>query len=215
MPTLSDLRTRAKQRADMVGSDFISDTEWNQYISDSYGALYDLLVGKFEDYYLSDPYSFTVAAGSDSASLPADFLKLKGVDYSDGGTWREVKRFNFNERNVEAGFARYRLYGSTILFAPSSQAPGSYRLWYIPRAAVLSNDADTVDCYGWEVWIEVDAARKALIKEESDTSGLERELATIAQRIETAARDRDVGEPGRITDVTTNDFLSNFDRRLF
>ena len=50
----------------------------------------------------------------------------------------------------------------------------------------------------------VDAAIKALIKEESDTSALERDKAAITARIESAAENRDAAKPQRVADVQSS-----------
>jgi len=51
--TLSQLRTRCKQQADMENSTFISDTELNNYINESIEELRDILIKNFgEDYYV-------------------------------------------------------------------------------------------------------------------------------------------------------------------
>ncbi len=54
---------------------------------------------------------------------------------------------------------------------------------------------------GWLAWVYLDAARKALIKEESDTSAVERELAKLDERIGKLASNRDVSAPSSVVDV--------------
>ena len=53
--TLGQVRLFAQQRADRVNSQFVTTTEWNSYINQSYFELYDLLVTVYEDYYLAPP----------------------------------------------------------------------------------------------------------------------------------------------------------------
>ena len=57
---------------------------------------------------------------------------------------------------------------------------------------------------GWEEWVVVDSAIKALTKEESDTSQLEREAARIWAQISLAAANRDSGQSKRVVDVSYN-----------
>ncbi len=54
---------------------------------------------------------------------------------------------------------------------------------------------------GWLAWVYLDAARKALIKEDSDTAAVERELATLNARIEKMAARRDMTGPSSVVDV--------------
>lgn len=208
--TLSQLRTRCRERADMENSEFISDSELNSYINGSFAELYDLLVSKFEDYYTTST-TFTIASGN-TESLPSDFYKLRGVDFKiDANNWITVRKFNFAERNVLNNSLRrvgnrqlqYRIVGSTLYIEPEDNAPGDYKLWYTPIYTPLSSDSDTVDgVNGWEEYIVIDAAIKMLAKEESSTTGLEREKAAMTRRIEAMAQNRDSGEPESITDTS-------------
>lgn len=216
MLTVADLRTLARQRADMVNSNFVTSTEWVSYINFSYKELYDILVAKFEDYY-STQYLFTVSNGLSTAPLPADFYKMRGMDRALGtGEYFTIRPFTFEDRNNRRRAAlyrglypsiRYRILGNNLLFTPDDAANGDYRLWYIPRASDLVLDTDTVDgVNGWEDYIVVDAAIKALTKEESDTQVLMMQKESLMKRIEDMAQNRDAGEPERVTDISASGY---------
>lgn len=218
---LSTLRTRARQRADMEDSEFVTDSELNTYINSSYKELYDLLVSKIEQWFVSDPVEFTLSTSdAGKKALASDFYKLEGVDQSIGGRWREVRPFNFNARNRQGlvdrlhGFhttVRYRVVGSDLRFSPADMATGTFRYWYTPIATEMSDDADTMDgVNGWEEYVIVDAARKMLIKEESDISAVMAELASLTNRIEVMAQNRDVANPQQIQDVYEDDNINPF-----
>lgn len=211
--TVSSILSAARQRSDMVGSQFVTDAEWISYINYSYKELYDILVSKFEDYYTKEPaYTFTLATGN-SVALPNDFYKMRGLDRAVSGTeYYTIHPYTFEERNnrrratVFRGLypnIRYRIYGGKIYFTPDDAANGDYRLWYIPLASTLTATTDTVDgVNGWEEYIIVDTCIKALTKEESDVSVFAMQKASLLKRIEEMAANRDVGETQRITDVT-------------
>jgi hypothetical protein len=220
--TLANLRTRAKQRADMSDSEFIEDAEWLNYINASYAHFYDFLVGKFEDWYVQDPLSFTIADGESTYSLPSDFYKLLGVDRNiSGDDYVALRPFSFMDRNkrrsadIHRGIyphVSYRILGSELRFNPADQASGTYRLWYVPKYTDLSADSDTIDgVNGWEEWIVLDVARKALMKEESDITAVVMELRDLEKRILEMAQNRNVGDTDRIQDVT----ISGYDDPLF
>lgn len=213
--TASDLKLRARQRADMENSEFVTDSELLFYINNSYAELYDILVSKFEDYYVKNPpYEFAITGSDYSAPLPDDFYKLRGVDRaaSGSGDWYTIHPFQFEQRNDNRSRfiyralypdARYRIYGNQIIIVPNDFAVGSYRLWYVPKFTQLVLDTDTVDgVNGWEEYIVIDAAIKCLTKEESDTSALTNMKAMLMERINRMAANRDVGSPERITDTT-------------
>jgi len=207
--TLTQFRTRVRERANMEGSQFVTDTELTGYINSSASELYDLLVSRFADYYLSDT-AVTVTTGS-SIPLPVNFYKLRGLDLDlGGGDYQTLRQFNFNERNkatddlrvLQRGVSqlRYRVQGNTISLTPADQATNRYRIWFVPLMPLLVANADSFDgVNGWEEYVVVDAAIKCLQKEESSTTDLERQKGALIKRIEAMAADRDAGEPQRLT----------------
>lgn len=214
--TLLQLRTAARQRADMVNSTFISDAELTSYVNQSAYELYDLLVEKYgDDYFVKLPApTYTTDGVSTTFTLPADFYKLIGVDLavSMPDWWVTLKPFEMAERNRFAlrnfqsfyGLSnlRYKLAGNSIWFSPTPPAGQSYRLWYVPRWTELAADADTLDgVSGWTEYVVVDAAIKMMQKEESDVSALMVQKQALLKRIETAAANRDAGMPHTVSDT--------------
>lgn len=218
--TLAEIRTQARQRSDMEFSQFITDEELTSYVNASIAELYDILVSRFEDYYILDTTE-TVASGADTIPLPTGFYKLKGLDFDiGGGKYETVRPFQFVERNetFDPGFGtyprmRYRVLGTYIKLTPPEFAPGNYRVWYIPRFTPLANDTDTFDgINGWTEYVVVDCAIKMLNKEESDSGPFVQQKQKLLDRIEAMAADRDAGAPQTIVDMSTINFNQ---RRLF
>lgn len=209
--SLGAIRLAAQQRADMEGSEFISEEEWNSYINLSYYELYDLLVRTSEDYYITE-YEFT-SNGAEAYDLPSDFYKLKGLDVANtsGSTpWLTARPFMFNERNQLSnnGYNNvltpyYRIRADKIWIKPV-QSGRAMRLWYIPRLEPLVNDEDEADgVSGWLEYVIVDAAIKAMQKEESDVSVLMAQKQALIKRIEVTAPNRDTGFPARVIDTAS------------
>jgi hypothetical protein len=150
--SLPQLRTAARQRADMVYSQFVSEAELNSYINASYYELYDLLVQKYgNDYYMTQ-YSFQLQNGIVQYELPADFFKLLGVDLeisSGPDGYVSLRPFTLAERNrystanvqtwIGVTNLRYRLNGNTLWFTPSPQTGQTIRIWYVPRLRELTD----------------------------------------------------------------------------
>jgi len=215
--TLAEIKTQARERADMENSSFISDTELLSYVNLSYAELYDLLVSRFEDYYTMDT-TLVVASGASSVSLPADFYKLRGVDRSiSSNDWVAIPKFNFNNRNnrntnvsrlMSGQFnVAYRIVGNSLHLTPTDTAAGSYRLWYVPTYTKLVDSTDTVDgVNGWEEYIIVDVAIKMLAKEDSSVSHLMQQKQALIDRIESMAQNRDIDQPETISDVSALSF---------
>lgn len=216
--SLMEIRNRAKQHADMVGSRFVTDEEWNSNIVASYFELYDLLVTTFEEYYVASPYSITTD-GSTQYTLPADFYKLLGVDLGLGtgsAGWVTLKKFNFISRNqyvypsMPATLAgpfslQYRIVGNTIFMVPPPSSGSTIRLWYVPKLTQPIADTDILSgVSGWTEYVIVDAAIKGMVKEESDPSALMAQKMALLKRIEDSANNRDEGQAETISDVRSN-----------
>lgn len=218
--TLTQLIDAVRQRADMVNSQFCTDTELTSYINQSYFELYDLIVSRYGDnYYVQTPYIFTTDGVAFQYALPADFYKLLGLDLAlanSQDSFVTIHPFTFQDRNRYAvpnfqsfyGVTnlRYRLNGNNLWLTPVPAANQIMRMWYIPRLIPLAAPSDTADgISGWTEYIIVDAAMKALNKEESDVSVLVADKAGLIARIEAAAENRDAGAPPKVADVMYND----------
>lgn len=133
--TLTTVRTIARQRADMVNSQVITDAEWNSNINASAYELFDLLVTTYgEDYESSTnaPYTFTTDGTNERYALPDDFLKCLGAEVLINGQANgaiTLKTFARNERN------QFSLPGSPMIcgvVVPRYRIDGNY-IWLIPR----------------------------------------------------------------------------------
>lgn len=207
--TLAELRTRVRQRADMVDSDFVTDAELNTYIQQSYRKLYNLVVTTFSDWYVDDPVEFSITSGN-TFTLPATFYKLIAVDFKLNGKWIEVPRFNINERNRQtAGRFRifhptikYRLMNNKLRFIPTDDATGDYRYWAVSKPSVPTDDADTIEGEnGWDEFVVLDSAIKCLNKEETDATMLIMEQQQIKEDILINANSYDEGGSERVEDI--------------
>lgn len=214
--TVGTIKTRARQKADMVNSNYVTDAELLNYVNEAFFNFYDLITSSFEDYNLTGPSSFSISAGSNTYSLPSDFYKLVGVDRAldssatefyalDRYTWS--KRNRYTRSNYFSGtFSKklmYRITGGSLRVIPESDAPGNYQLWYIPLATALTSDSDTIERYnGFEEIIVIDAAIKMLNKEESDVNLLMLERQRQEMRLQKMLIDRDIANADRVEDVT-------------
>jgi hypothetical protein len=223
--SLGQLRLAAKQRADRVNSNFVTKTEWDSYINQSLFELYDLLVTAYGEEYFATYTSFTTDGTSARYALPdganhdgaEPFYKLLGVDLAispSNNAYVSVKKFNFIDRNKYIygnsnsalyGNAnmQYRAVGNYLEFIPTPSANQTVRLWYIPRMTMLLRDTDITPAgvSGWWEYVIVDAAIKALQKEESDVGILAAQKLMLQKRIEAAAMNRDAGQADTISDT--------------
>lgn len=210
--TLAQLKSQARDRADMTNSQFVSDSELVNYINGSIAELHDLLIAAYDnDYYITE-YTFNTVSGTDSYALPNDFYKLRGIDSKIGtDQWFTLQPFNFNERNSKNDLVaylaydnnfRYRIMGSEVVFSPVPQGIYSIKLWYIPVATKLTSDSDTLnDLNQFSEYVIVDAAIKMTNKEEADVSVLAAQKAELKRRIEVMAQNRNADKSESISDI--------------
>lgn len=206
--TRATLRTRAQRRADMENSQFLPDAEWDDLLDMGGAELHDIIVRTHEDYF-STTTSYPIVASQVQYTLPTDFLKLLQVDVIDATGYRSsVRRVMPHERNFYqkgAGNYGYRLFAGVLEMIPESpRGGGSIELRYVPQYMRFASDAATVNAMipeGWEEYIALYAAIRALIKQRVDAGGLMTLLGDIRTRIETTAMERDANEPGRVVDI--------------
>jgi len=219
LTTLQNLVDRVRQRADMTGSGFVSDAEVISYINVAMAEIHDVLVTKFEDYYVFST-TYTLPAAN-PGNLPDSFYKALGVDLDVGGITYRLKPYSFQERAMynSPGMVAsmitntlYNIQGSLIKFIPSPTVSGSATLYYVPEAQQFSTseseymaktvfDKAPAVAYGYEEYVVIDAAIKCLQKEESDVQVLLVQKQQQLERIEQAAGKRDAGESYAIGDV--------------
>jgi len=218
--TESDLRTRARRRADMENSTFVTDAEIQDYLNSSISELHDYMVKSYEDYFVSEQaYSVPIATGG--ANLPDDFYKALGVDYNSGGITSTLRAYSFSERNVyntpyavidRLAEPMYKVEGNKIKLIPNNSQSGSITLYYVPQATQFSSTVTEIENVipGFEEYVVVATAIRMLMKEESDVSALERERQQLASRIIRAITPRDVSGSFAIRDVRKGRFRDDF-----
>ena len=218
--TEADLRTRARRRADMENSTFVTDAEIQDYLNSSISELHDFMVKSYEDYFVSEQtYSVPIATGG--ANLPDDFYKALGVDYDSGGITSTLRAYSFTERNIyntpyavidRLAEPMYKVEGNKIKLIPNNSQSGSITLYYVPQATQFSSTVTEIENVipGYEEYVVVATAIRMLMKEESDVSALERERQQLASRIIRAISPRDASGSFAIRDVRKGRFRDDF-----
>lgn len=218
--TESDLRTRARRRADMENSTFVTDAEIQDYLNSSISELHDFMVKSYEDYFVSEQ-TYTAPLATGGENLPADFYKALGVDYNSGGITSTLRAYSFTERNIyntpyavidRLAEPMYKVEGNKIKLIPGNSQSGTITLYYVPQALQFSDTVSEVDNVipGFEEYVVVSTAIRMLMKEESDTKALELERQQLASRIIRAITPRDVSGSFAIRDVRKGRFRDDF-----
>lgn len=213
--TLLSLINSAKDRANMEKSTLITSDQWKEYVNKSKDALYDLLISAYSDEYYVKTELFNLSSGVPAYSLPLDFYKLITCSLKSGDQYLKLDKFSYQSRNRNDYFPyrtsmfnvrySYRISGEEIIIEPTPSSSDEIELVYIPVAVDLAADGDLLNGFnGFEEYIILDVAIKALRKEESDTAELERDLMRLIERLDRMADSRDIGSPAKITDLSKN-----------
>ena len=188
--TLSVLRTRCKQRADLENDGHISDAEWYTLLSEQVGELHELANECGMRYF--ETTATITATGASSYTLPTDHLATVRIWRSDTSGRRYPPLTEIQVQEDDAGLhgltgeaTHYAIIGQTIEFYPNPSS-GTYMHRYIPQPTDLGSagDSTSVDliCPAGEAFVVWGTAVKALAKSETDTR------VHMAER--EAARDR-------------------------
>jgi len=210
--TVAQLITRVRERADIVGSSFVSDATLIDWINEGHQKLHGMLVEAFGEEYMYDLASFTTVAGQIDFAVPCCFYKLYGVDLEINGKIRALKPFSRAERNTYRNIdgsgvvPMYSLSGGNLKLYPVQPDGLVGEIIYAPEATLLSLTTDQIKYpNGWERFIVLDAAIQVLLKEESSATALIAEREAVRQEIERAKELRDLASPKRVTDVNNID----------
>jgi hypothetical protein len=225
--SLTTLRARVREKADMPVAGFIANTatSLDAFINEGIELLHDKLIEAYGADYVEKSASFI--SGTGDISLPSDFYKLLGVDLNLNGAVLTLEPYNRRERNTQKNAGTFGFYGTVpayklssvggvagtaalrLLPAPATGTTGV--VWYSPVATTLVLATDTVNFpAGWEKYVVIYAAMQCLAKEESDTRFLQGQLAMLDEKFKSIVENRDVGAPQHSVDVdniNTTNFL--------
>lgn len=228
---LGYLRYMAQLAADKLNSLYLTTDEWNFNINQSATELYDILINKYGDDYFFAPPLIVQMTGADSYDIPNGgnyslapaLYKLNGIDANISGDvggpnagWVPLARANWSDRDRyttwpgQAGALNniyqmfYRPMGSKIYFFPANQNLTT-RWWYVPMLPQMLTDTDMLSfsISGWSEYVIVDAAMKAMRKEESleKWNALAQTREGLVERITTTASNRDAGQANTVSNV--------------
>jgi len=228
---LGYLRYQAQLKADKLNSEYITLDEWNFNLNNSTDELYDIITLKFgEDYNMAPPLyipltgleKYPLPDGSNYSGAPAIY-KLMGVDANVSGAapginagWVPLARANWSDRDRYTTFPgqagalnniyqmSYREMGNDLWIFPANQNQ-LLRVTYVPIRRQLLLDTDMLP-FGFSAWweyVSIDTAIKVMDKEESfeKVQSLEKKKMFLIERIESAAANRDVGQPNSVSNV--------------
>jgi hypothetical protein len=215
--TLTELILRSKERANMENGSFVDDDEWTHFLNDEIADVYAQMVN-IDDGELFGIVSPTlVSIGDNSYQLPNDFMRLIDVNIYTSGRWVPAWKSDPQEyyqllSSTNTGdydtayFLRLNLQqGRYELFIFPAKEVENIGVRYIPEAPRLSVGTDSLKWpSNWHECLVAGAAVKALVKEESDPTGVAIERDTAIRRVLKDVRSQKVAEIKTLRSVSSN-----------
>ena len=179
--TLNTLTQSVRRRLNLTNMNTISDAEIKEFLKDSLGALHEILVSRWRDYYVRKA-TISFAMNQEEYLLPDNFRAMTAVylTYGQSQAIGQQQRLQMSQFNMNQ-FASwgpdffvsnpwpvmYRVMGSTtgqgtsIFFTPvpRNAAPGACEIWYVPAFSAPVTDDTTISNFlpnGWELWVIFD-----------------------------------------------------------
>ena len=145
----SDLFKRAKQLADLEGTNFISWNEAINCINESYVGLYEKLINMGDNSFVS---SYHIGIGDGAYELPKDFWQLKGVFLYNNGNLMTINRRADNDGKHHLSYELRN--GKLELFGNPADVLVEYyikpkKLFFKPGTVSIElPEGEFVDCCG-------------------------------------------------------------------
>lgn len=219
-PTLADIRKRTRFYIDEPVQANFTDSDINYAINDAQQFVATELTQVDENYLVSpNPTPINIIANQQYYTLPTDCNKI--VRCVDTTTGIQIPFSDINSQNVVVpavlptvayggiGFNAI-IVGGSIGFTPVPTGSAfSPVIYYVPYIYDLQSDTDTSSIpRNFIDMVAIQAAIDCRIKDEDDTSALERKYTRILEQLKRTARDRQQATPRRVQRVTSNkDYL--------
>lgn len=159
---LSQIRDLARSKADEQTTNFIGDSELNNYINQGQRHIFTKIVQRFENYFITKGTALnggliTTVINQMSYDLPSDLHKFVRVEHrrsgsTDDNEWRKLATLNIASDRLDdyfplregytPGFG-YFVAGNQIHIKPVPTQAYEVRIWYVPNCTALSVDTDT------------------------------------------------------------------------
>lgn len=218
--SVQQLVGQVRTRIDVQNAPLFSDQfELIPWVRDSHKQLYEIITQRWLDWYtIRRPMS--LAAGTDSYSLPPDFRAMKAVymvytntgGVANNGYREELRqfgraewgRYNYTATNRQWPFAYY-IQNNRMLMTPVSVQDyvNAMELQYVPqyKGPVLDwTPIDPILPNGWEEWIVLDVMLKMGSKARFNVAQVQQDKMEIEKRVITGASSRSA-DPPQMRDV--------------
>ncbi len=145
----SEVISRARSISDLTNSQYIDHIDEIQSLNESYKDIYSTLMASNDDFYITETtiaiLSTMKTAGTENeyiVPLPADFYKLRYLDYQNsGGTkWEPIKKFSLGMKDYTPSEPYYRIKNNTLWIIASTynNVLPSIKIGYYPPPETIT-----------------------------------------------------------------------------
>ena len=217
------LEKYVRQRLAIENAYAIEDDELCTMINLSLAAGDEILATEYEDYHLKTYLSTIGTPGpggttSNYIPVPADFFKLRGVDFGSPGQWITIYGFGFQQRNYFNSpysnmFANYgnqvqrkvRVADNHLIIEPLNLCSGQYQIWYTPKFTWLTSPYENLpydmDTESWVEYVVAATGVKVYSKLLLPTDGMEKQMMYFEDKIRNSGKNRMSLGPQVMVDV--------------
>lgn len=173
--TLTELKNDIRNRTAHDGDQQVVDVDHLEpWIHLEYRKLYRKLVRRFPERYIVTSSSTTLSGSTQTIARPAAVGRLLRVERSDLGTWIGVPRSSSFLPELDQ-YLGFREEGANYVISPLVEAPGTYRLVYVPKPSAAYVEADIPD--GFEEVIIERVVAHVVSRTSEDDAQVHRDLA--------------------------------------
>ena len=218
MTTLLQLRTGARQRADMSDdSGAVPDTELTEYVNEANSELYDLITDADEARLFAVNATKPQQVGDYSFRLPQNFFRMVSVDVLVDNYYRAAvpadpaefaqlaKNRTGSNREYRPKYLTRQDYntGEWFIFVFPAPTEDTLVITYWPRPAKLTLDSDKInDDESFAEFIKIGAAIRMLNKVERDATALVFARKRLEKRIRKNIYATDFNHPRVVRDLS-------------
>lgn len=207
--TLAQLRESVLIRCSCENSIDLTPTVVDEVVNDAIIESYDIIVACRDDYYVKISPSFQLVMGQATYPLPVtDFYDLRKVEIAMDAAqtrWQRLLPTPLDGENRVTQFGlvqkryRYRLSNQGLTFSPMPMSPSVdwIRIYYLPLAPQLVNDADTItfDRPAEQKLVLHVALRDVYQRQDLPLEEIEAKIAQLSKQLRTVSDSHDDGEP--------------------
>lgn len=218
--TRGEIRTLILQWLDDPNAGYFLEPTVNTWINNAQREVQKKLLQSGDNYYLETVRASTVASQADYV-IPDDFVKLHRLELILSGTGVNENRLQLNPVTLNQQFdygnglgtpIAYVLKKNRLTLFPTPDQVYTLRLYYSPRVADMTDDADIPDVpEDYHELIAIEGAFNGFIKDDRNASVLVDKQTKYIQQMKQTSEDRKQDRSRRVIETDDIDgFLAVF-----